>query len=457
MVSVRPVLFSTLTLLALGAGCITQPVSSAEDTLPEVQILGAIPNDDSVKLRIKPFPGAVDYRVYPEARPKVKKYSAGGLVLEWNGIKGDPDMLVVEAVDRLGPYQYMDGRTPHHVMHSINGHGPKDAQPRVLGRSKPFPVRRQPHPFRSFEDVVFFDDYRSGEFKQRQNVVDPRSNTVSQQFSIWDNDTWTVRGIDVCIKNTQIFIASDHIMDIVRDGGTVGSNVPERVSFGELLFSANREVDLSGGKIVHYTFEVDAHFPGGRRWWNTYVTAPGDWISKPKAETWDPKAHPSVQKKPTLQWQIGPVHTLGVWKQGGGYTPITQQAHGAGPDNFNWCQRSGEWAPKQPSTGRSLNGGPDKLDLRHRFDLYFSQKRVQIWEEGILCKDAPIDLPLERAVIHIGHGLYHSSLEHEEIKKHAPHERYYVEHVPDKDERHWDNVGARYVPAFPTRPKLQKP
>ena len=26
-------------------------------------------------------------------------------------------------------------------------------------------------------------------------MVDPRSNTVSQQFSIWDNDTWTVRGI----------------------------------------------------------------------------------------------------------------------------------------------------------------------------------------------------------------------------------------------------------------------
>jgi hypothetical protein len=444
------------------------PVTPPPATLPLVKILRVEPNDDSAKVHFEHVEGAVDYRIYPTGHAHAKKYSGGNTIVEWNGIRAATE-VVVEAVDQLGPFQFHDGSIPHSEVHSINGHGPSTNQPKVIARSAPFTITPEPHAFRTLPNVIFFDDYRDGSkyTKHPLEITDPRTGQMSLQYVRFtdSNGTWEpIQGFDVDAKFTNIFADHDHVMDIIRDGGTEGSNVPPRVSYGGLYFETSRTADLTGGKIVHFTHEVDAHFPTGRRWWSVIVHSPGDWILHPKQTPWDPNYHPSKEQKPVLWWQISTAHSLALYDRTfpKGNVPITRQEHGAGPDSFNWCQRSGVWAPVDPVTGRNPNGerftsqggqwlgnGEPTIDLRRRFDIYLSKERVQIWEDGHLCRDARIELNLDQVVFALEHGMYHSALEEQEIKDYAPHQQYYRNFAKDFDERHWDNVGARYVDAFP--------
>lgn len=446
------------------------PPPPPDPEVPELKVVEVVPNDDSFVVRFERFVGAVDYRVYPVDHAHAKKYSGGNDRVEWNGLT-DGQSFVVEAVDKLGPYQYFDGSIPHHALYSINGQGDPANVPTVLARSQPFTVFSQPHPFRSDPGLIFFDRYSDGAIYTQvpmDTVIDPRYGYVTQQYGEWidSQGTWIIRGVDVDLKHTKVFQHGGHIMDIVRDGGTEGTAQPPRTQYGELFFTTQREFDLTEGKIVHFTFEVDGHYPTNRRWWNTWITAPGDLPLHPFTRTYDPDYHPTVKRLPTLQWQISTAHMLHLWRDDypAGNVAITRQENGAGTDSFNWCQRSGIWAPGEVLGGgllRKLNGdiwngtsakisdGEDVLDLRRRYDLIFSQNRVQIWEDGRLCRDAAIDLPLPRAVVHFGHGVYHSALEEQELRTYKPEAQYYLNHAPAHDERHWDNVGARYVPAFP--------
>ncbi|MBC8138485.1 MAG: hypothetical protein H8F28_21605, partial [Fibrella sp.] len=105
-----------------------QPILNAA---ARVAVKKIVPNDDSVMVYFDAVPGAQDYRVSDVTKPGSYKYSAGSLSVEMNGlVPGKPTNLIVEAVDKFGPFQKMDGMlgpgaTTHdgHVNMAINGFG----------------------------------------------------------------------------------------------------------------------------------------------------------------------------------------------------------------------------------------------------------------------------------------------------------------------------------------------
>ena len=71
-----------------------------------------------------------------------------------------------------------------------------------------------------------------------------------------------------------------HFMDTLYDGGTPGTSIPMHTNNASLVMMPTAPVDISGGKVLHVTFEVDAH-NDGRRWFDVFVGAVGDTLIDP--------------------------------------------------------------------------------------------------------------------------------------------------------------------------------
>ena len=212
--------------------------------------------------------------------------------------------------------------------------------------------------------------------------------------------------------------------------------------------------DISGGKVLHVTFEVDAHMDG-RRWCDLFVGAAGDTLVDPG------KFSDFSGRKPTLsgklfRWEISNnAHSLSVFP---GVQPdaksdavyLTNQANGVGPDSFGICARSGPWC-KIP-----WNGTNGDLDKRHKFDLYLSSSRAVVMEQGVVVKDASfpagVTLPFEKCQVYFVHQLYHTGNDRPELINYDPEGCYWYNNRPYSDERHWDNLGESVLDAFPAMP-----
>ena len=430
-----------------------------------VQITDVRADDDSAVVSFAPVPGALDYRVYDVSHPNAVKYSGGGLSIEMNGL--DPTRgadLVVEAVDKLGPFQRMDGSLGPGAMQmdgmhtNTNGQGDPSNVPTVLAASAPVHVDLQPTALSGSQ--AFFDTFRNEAPLTTHPLPAPQGGEFygrPGEFSESGNDKWTVRQYGADLKETRVFFMSNHFMDTLYDGGTPGFSDPMHNSNASLVMMPNATADISGGRVLHVTFEVDAHMDS-RRWCDVQIAAAGDLLTRPgKVTPGDRPLQPATTSGESLRWEIkGDLHQLMVYHNTG--TPDAPVMQEDDLLNVDWAtgaaDRFGPAARTRWDGVPLANGTEQDLDKRHTFDLYLSQTHCRILESGVVIKDADLPAPLPFTVCQVYwvHQLYHTANERHELLDYNPQDTYWIGSRPWSDERHWDNMGFSVLGAFPALP-----
>lgn len=439
--------------------------SGAATSGATVVVTQVTPNDDSATLTWEAVPGAVDYRIYNTAKPTIFKYSGGGLSIEMNGLAATGEnTLVVEAVDKLGPFQKMDGfmgpgamdHNGQNTPQTINGQGDPSNLPNVIGRSAPVSVTCRARSLTGAQ--AFFDNFRNSQTFVQSTRLDAAiiaaiggaNNAQNGSVREWQNDKWVLRNYWGDMENTRLFVMSDHFMETLYDGGTPRSNIPIHNNNASFVMMPKAVADLSGGKVLHVTFEVDAHF-NGRRWCDVFVAAANDPLLVP-GKFAENNLSPTTSGN-LFRWEVlNNVHTAELFngKDASGNLRVTQfmdTASGIGADNFGPTARI-RW-----DRAPLWNGTTQDLDKRHKFDLYLSKNRFRIYENGQLLKDktfpAGVSLPFDKVNVYFVHQLYHTGNDRSEMVNYSPSDAYWYNHRPWADERHWDNMGFEVLNQFP--------
>jgi hypothetical protein len=306
---------------------ITTRFGSPDPISTPVNITGFTSNDDSVVVKFDLVPGAVDYKVYVENNPNTVKYSSGYNMVEMNGLVSNQSYnLIVEALDKFGPYQQIDGvigpgaSGPSGEVHAgINGHGDPSNNPIVLTKSAPYKVTTIQKTLNG--EQVFFDNFRNFQpivqMPQKMDVVAQRFGPNWQYWNKsdvilrwYENDKWSFFLDDLDTSASTVFLMGSHFMDTIYDGGTLGqSSTPSHVSNGVMLMSPKKTANISGDKVLHVTFEVDPHF-SGRRWCDVLLLPAGETVYSGKAAD---KIAMNTKSGKLFRWAINAGgHTINV-------------------------------------------------------------------------------------------------------------------------------------------------
>ena len=441
-----------------------------------IVITKVISNDDSAEVFFTPIPGATDYRIYDVRNPAKVKYAGQityqvretpapermALSIEWNGI--DPAVgadLVVEAVDKFGPFQRMDGAAGFGAMRmsslsgeSFNGQGDPSNVPLVLARSSSFHVTCSP--FSLTGQQAFFDTFHTSQpfvLQPNPTVVPVGSQYYGSpnDYAAYDNDKWEARQYGADLTNSKFFAMDGHFMDTTYDGGGPGSSNPAHNNVASMVMMPKATADISGGKVLHVTFEVDAHFDG-RRWVEVGIGEAGDeLINIAKFETHN--LGPTISGK-FLRWQIqSESNSLNLYPAiGGAFSQVDLIQNVTGQDIASVARTNWD------HVGPFANGTMQDIDKRHRFDLYLSKTHYRIQESTpdgqynvVREKDFPAgySLPFNNCQVYFVHQVYHTANDRSELMTFYPYETYWYTQRPYADERHWDNMGFEILDSFP--------
>jgi len=284
-----------------------------------VNITGFVPNDDSVVVKFDLVPGAVDYRVYVANNPNSVKYSSGHNMIEMNGLISNQSYdLIVEALDKFGPYQKIDGMigpgasgVNGEIHAGINGHGDPSNNPIVLTKSAPYKVNTIQRSLSG--EQVFFDNFRNFQpivqLPQKPEIVQYRLGGPGTQW--WDrsdlflkwyeNDKWNFFLDDLDTNHSTVFLMGSHFMDTLYDGATMPVPGWAHQSNGVMLMSPKKTANIAGSKVLHVTFEVDPHF-SSRRWCDILLLPAGEVVYSGKAAD---KIGMNSKSGKLFRWTIG--------------------------------------------------------------------------------------------------------------------------------------------------------
>lgn len=433
----------------------------------KVNVTGVKRNDDSVSVFFDPVPGATDYRIYKQSNPNTPKYAGVRNIgtlgatpypvtpysIELNNVDvTNGNDVVVEAVDQLGPFQTMDGSAGPGMMwpdgmHVVsNGQGDPSNIPNVIARSDTLHLTAKARGMAGAQ--AFFDTFRGSKPLVDGNANIPAAMVTSEVGSIVqsENDKWIIRDYHADEINSKNFIMNNHFMDTTFDGPSPDNHPFSHNNNTSVVMQPKSSADISGGKVLHFTMESDAHMDG-RRWVDVMFTQAGQPLMRA-----DPSKLCSI-------CSLTPVTNEIVWSidasdfglnQYSGHDPVTgntvvhemtDRAHGVGADSRTRNRWDG--APL-------ANGTAQDLDKRHVFDIFLSQNRVQIYEEGTLYKDTalPVPLPYTSIDMYAVHEIYHTGNDRHELIDSSPSESYWSNYRPWSDERHWDNMGFEVLDSF---------
>ena len=287
-----------------------------------INITSYEPNDDSVVVKFDYVPGAIDYRVYVEGKPNSVKYSSGFNMIEMNGLVSNQSYnLIVEALDKFGPYQKIDGvigpgaSGPNGEIHAaVNGHGDPSNVPNVIARSNPYKVITIERKLTG--EQVFFDNFRDFQpivqLPQNPEIVKNRIGGPGSQwwersylFLKWfENDKWNFFLDDLDTNHSTVFLMGSHFMDTIYDGASLPVPGWAHLSNGVMLMSPKKTANIAGDKVLHVTFEVDPHF-SGRRWCDVLLLPAGETVYSGKAAD---KIAMNTKSGKLFRWAIGAGH-----------------------------------------------------------------------------------------------------------------------------------------------------
>jgi hypothetical protein len=425
--------------------------------------------------------------------------------IEWNNL-GDnqPHTLIVEAVDQLGPSPLANlytsslsnntplapggmlgsnkGATPDGKT-STNGQGPYTNNPHVIAQSPQIVVKAnntlKAIPSLPSAGQTFYDTFDQSEnssialVSRSDSTTDAFGNLGQMQYSMNAGTpiAWDIIYRQANNRDSMPFIASDHFMDMIFDGATPGVAAPTRTIYGSMSMTPTKTVDITAGKILHMTMEVDGHVTINRRWMDFNIAPASDPIQR-----WDyfGAAVNNSNQALFLEMKDGRC-TLNIFNGPGGPAPGVPPTDGGGGAGFP-C----DWAQNYSPTDFTKDGLG--LDDRSRYDLFLSQTHVALFINGRLIgqKDIPAGTfpwssqPLKT---YYSHYLYHSDIEWSaELVSFSEHGQNYcyplnsifindpVNGFPASgsicntafppgygyrysDERHWDNMGFEVLPA----------
>ena len=283
-----------------------------------INITANEPNDDSIVVKFDYVPGALDYRVYVEGNPNTVKYSSGFNMVEMNGLVSNQSYnLIVEALDKMGPYQKIDGiigpgaSGPNGEVHAaVNGHGDPSNEPNVIARSNPYRVATVQRKLTG--EQVFFDNFRDfqpiAQLPTKQDIFDFRFGPNNQYkneahlFLKWfENDKWNFFLDDLDTNHSTVFLMGSHFMDTIYDGASLPRPGWAHLSNGVMLMSPKKTANIAGNKVLHVTFEVDPHF-SGRRWCDVLLLPAGETVYSGKAAD---KIAMNTKSGKLFRWAIG--------------------------------------------------------------------------------------------------------------------------------------------------------
>ena len=226
----------------------------------------------------------------PSGGPQVLDVPATDI--EWNGLgDGQQHTLEVEAVDQLGPVPQanlyaglqntplvrpsgMLGSNKGHTADgniSTNGQGPYSNTPQVIARSQQFVVQARRDlkaiPSSPSASDWFYDTFENAEnatikqVSRQDSSTDAFGNLGSMTYSMnaGSPQEWTIEYRQADNLNSMPFVASDHFMDMLFDGATPNTSAPTHTIYGSMSMTPRPTLDMSGGKMVHLTMEVDGH------------------------------------------------------------------------------------------------------------------------------------------------------------------------------------------------------
>ena len=439
----------------------------------------------------------------------------------------NPTTLRLAAVDKLSRYQRQDGMmamgmgavpggpgTPNMNNDSIaqvngpvavdgfikNGQGDPSNVSNIVALSAPFTVSCTPLALTGTDGhggAAFLDKFRVGDNEPIVQVsLDPliaRNATISPatllnnpQTRSFKTPKWHFTNYACDNTTTKIFFMP-HFMSVTADGDGPGapfdfgtptltngmhfSNAsltmqPLEIDPASANFGQDKYFSIAGGKTLHVTMEIDAHFNGRRfvlialkgRGQSLYNAAPtkmrDDNLSNTNRATTDAGL---------LAWAIGGSHGIVYLKSNGSTTsrPYDRLDLAAGLgflDTLTNIRATGS----NPST----NGTTRDLDKMHRFHLYVSHTQLRVVEETpdglysvVMTRPIPGGLQWDEVEPFFVHEVYHTgidALNGEEYQYSGtpggPDNRHWVTNRPYTDERHWDNMGAEVLDAFPVEP-----
>ncbi len=425
-----------------------------------LHITDIVPNDDGAKIYFAAIPGAVDYRAFKITHPNSVKYSGGGLSIELNGL--DPvagDDVIVEAVDKLGPFQTSDGmyspgmhQLNGNIISAINGQGDPSNVPNVIAASAI--IHPVPAPFVLNGEQVFLDNFRNehplvsvpyaqidsgvtGNSKQKRDITEDQ------------NDKWIMRTYDAHPGKSHLFFMGSHFMDTLYDRN--------HVLLGKTIVIPKANPVITPGQVLHVTFEVDAHL-SLRRSLGLIISTANDSLIMPTG------GGPPTRSGYSFEWKIRPdFHEALVYRNRIPFK-VNRDTH---THNYRQSSRGNSSGSLYPG---GLNGGMDSLDSRHKFDLFISNTHYVALEEGIVVKDEdltqivnPDSMMVENQTlnwlinaplaINFYHSIYHSDADHIDLLSGAvePYPFYWLNYRPYGDERHWDNMGFEVLNSFPIK------
>jgi hypothetical protein len=232
--------------------------------------------------------------------------------------------------------------------------------------------------------------------------------------------------------------------------GRGGDRTPPHNNNATITFEPRAIADISGGKTLHVTMEVDGHF-SSRRWCDLGVFPAGDALLRPVIAELAAHARPTTSGN-LVAWQI----ESGIHDPVQFVSSADVAADRLALVNLGWqpdpilgpSARSGTLNRERKVHG---NADPSTVDLRHRYDLYLSRERWRLMEDGIVVGDGRLRqlLPFTRCQVYFAHHLYHTANERPTLTAYSPADRYWFDMRPFDDERHWDNMGFEVLSDFP--------
>jgi hypothetical protein len=430
--------------------------------------------------------------------------------IDWNSIgDGQPHTLVVEAVSQLGPISKsglytglqntpmvpgsmiggnkgptLDGKT------STNGQGPFTNVPVVIAMSQPFIVQAnlglKAIPSKGTATQTFYDTFENAENSTIRQTYRSDSGTdafgtlgvMKYTMNAGTAKAWEIEYRAADNLDSMPFVSSDHFMDMLFDGATPNTSAPTHTIYSSMSMTPTQTANMSGGKMLHLTMEVDSH-QSFRRWLAFNISPASDPI-----QSWNPNGHGvnNTDQAVFLEFRDGTC-TLDIYtgpKSGSDPSP-TGTAGGGDHGARLWGQAGGTGgAPimcnwDQMFVRRNLSKNGLGLDDKSRFDFFISQTHAALFQDGqlIVQSDIPAgtfpwaNVPLRA---YYTHYLYHTDTDIFELQNSEtsgqkmcfPLNSYWFNDpvkgtaagdticdtayppgygFPYSDERHWDNMG----------------
>lgn len=396
--------------------------------------------------------------------PGSRHIDAPATQIEWNLTDTQPHTLVVQAVDALGPlprgnlYRNTlstsailyalypqtdtilgsnDGLTPDGNV-SINGQGPYTDTPQVIAQSAPFTVQANTSyaPIPSSGDAVqsFYDTFNSDEASSLVKTAAVTS-TNDMTYTLNNGDPqkgWNIRFANADIDDSMPMIDRSHFMDVLFDGMSPQTPGPLHTAYSSMAMTPQSYPDISGGKMLHMTMEVDGHLVPETRRYLGFDIAP----SNDPLQSWVESNGNLNNTNQSLFVNLF-ANYCGVNRHTGPTTSIAL-------DNTTLQEPVGAIG-----CGRMVNWGNGRgYDDRNRFDLFLTTNYMALFEDGQLWTQGAISpaLPFTSLSVDFIHYLYHSYDAVGDTEANNPGETYPITGFAFSDERHWDNMGWEVLP-----------